>query len=248
MNHPFVASTDGSDRCARCKYPHVAHTDKATCDCCPNIGVVDIRYGNMLMCAECWSKEQQLHNEKTVVESVQKVLNTARASDNTIEVLSDLFNAETVSIVDIKKAITENPEITNKPYALGEYLTTRFKHFQETIFSKQQEITELANRQRAIQVYLNNLANELRAEEREKLKIADINYRPGTVKPIKPKVIGVSGNKTGKTKIDKVALKKAATELGISEFMIQQIVISKGVTVEKAAEIIKASIAAAKGV
>lgn len=258
MNHPYVASADGTDRCSRCKYPFQAHTDKAVCDCCPSIGPVEIRYGNMLMCADCWTKEQHVsaehmspeNQQKRVQEyrdkenAQQKIIMEARRIDNSIEVRTDLFNAATTSIVDLKKAIDENSEIKNKPYALAEELSNRFNHYKKVVFELNEQLVEAGNQQKAIQVYLNNLANQLRTEEREKLKIADINYRPTAIKSVKPKSISTTGIKP--TKVDKTLRAKYAKELGISEFTLQQVIIASGGDIEKAMEKIQASIQAAR--
>jgi hypothetical protein len=256
MNHPFIAGI-GSDKCAKCKYPMLAHTEQAQCETCPNIGPVEIRYGNILMCAECWTRESNLKIEpvgndgngqmvtrEKSFNAQAALLDEARKINDAIEVRTDVFNAGTMAIIDVKKTIDDNPEITNKPYALAEHLLKDLSHFKDVIFQSQEKIVDANNRIRSIQVYMNNLANELRKEEREKLKIADINYNPSAIKPSKPKLAPIA--KPASKKIDKVALKKYATELGISEFMLQQIVVAKGVTVEAAAEIIKKSIAAAK--
>ena len=256
MNHSFIAGI-GSDKCAKCKYPLVAHTEQAQCETCPNIGPVEIRYGNILMCADCWTRESNLKIEpvgegsngeivtrESSFNAQSAIIAEARNIDNSIEVRTDLFNAHTTSIIDLKKAIDDNPEITNKPYALAEELLNRVTKHKQVIFGAQESIVDSNNAIRSIQVYMNNLANQLRKEEREKLKIQDINYNPSSVKPIKVKPTLV---KPVSKKIDKVALKKYATELGISEFMLQQVVVAKGVTVEEAANIIKASIQKAKG-
>lgn len=223
------------------------------CEVCDKTDVkITCHYGNMWFCDECWTKEDAATKEHQSPENQQKrvdayrssveskVVETARAIDSTISVRTDLFNAATVEILDVKKAIDENPEISNKPYALAEELTNRFNHFKSVIFEAQETLVNAGNHQKAIQVYLNQLANTLRAEEREKLKIADINYKPGAVKPSVKKI---STSQTKKSsKIDKVLLRKFASELGVSDFTLQMLVVSKGITVEAAANMLRRSI------
>jgi hypothetical protein len=249
MNHSFVKPFDSSDKCGKCKFPEIAHSDKATCEACPNIGPVDIRYGNILMCDSCWTKEQNLKAESMRPENVQNRVNAMNAAmdvsrkiDAAVSVRPDLFNAATTAIVDMKKLIDENPEITNKPFTLATELKNRFEHFQKVVFEANEQIIAATNNQKAIQVYLNNLANSLRAEEREKLKIQDISYKP--IAPKTPTVKTVT-TKTSK-KIDKALLRKYAIELGVSDFTLQSFVVSSGCTVEEAADKIRKSIAAAK--
>lgn len=215
------------------------------CEVCEKSDIkITCHYGNMWFCDDCWKKEEQYTKENqspenqqarvlSVTHPIKNAVETAEKIDSSIEIRTDLFNAATVAIVDLKKSIDENPEITNKPYALAEILKKRFEHFQEVVFDLRKQEIEATNNQRAIQVYLNNLANQLRAEEREKLRIADINYKPAAIK--EPKVKSVTTRQTSKkTKIDKVSLRKAASELGISEFTLQMLCVSQGLSVEDA--------------
>jgi hypothetical protein len=251
MNHSFQQALDGTDKCARCKYPSLAHTDNAVCEFCPNPGKVEIRYGNMLMCEACWEKEQNLQKNNNTPEAQQgrvdamtRAMETSKKIDSSIEVRSDVFNAATTAIVDLKKVIDENPDITNKPFALAQTLTERFNHFKKVVFDANEAIIEATNNQKAIQVYLNNLANSLRTEEREKLKLQDINYQPTKVKPVKT----VKPITTAKpAKLDQKELKKYALELGVSLFTLQMVCVSQSLTPEQAATKLKKSIDAAKG-
>jgi len=224
----------------------------AECECCPNVvPEKDITvYMAMRMCPECLGKEKALQDnlkataEDRVADSnnrMNQAISAARAVDDSITVRTDLFNAATVSIVELKAAIDHDGNIENKNYALAEELTRRFSHFKDVIFEANAQIVEATNNQKAIQVYLNQLANSLRTEEREKLKIADINYQPKSVKVVKPAAI-----KTAKKKLDKVELRKYASELGIPEFTLQMLVVSKGITVEQAANMLRKSIKEAK--
>jgi len=238
------------------------------CAICRTAPANSIRYGNLPYCNPCWDKEVELQAANNTPEKIaerkaaqpaikstpvldNEVVKMSQQIDATIQIRSDVFNAKTTAILDVKAAIDNDVNVTNKPYALAEVLKTKFEHLSSVIFDKNQEIMDATNEQRAIQVYLNNLANTLRAEEREKLKIQDIKYTPSPVKVPGVKSIKTTGVTTKKTpahkqKIDKEALKKYATELGISEFILQSIVIQKGVTVEKAADILRASIQSAK--
>ena len=218
---------------------------------------ITVHYGNMWFCDECWQKEQAFTKEHMSPEAQQqrvdaykdsvesRIIDKSVVIDNSIQVRTDLFNAATVAILDIKKAIDENPEVTNKPYELASRLKTRFEHFQQVIFDLNEQVIAAGNEQKAIQVYLNQLANSLKAEEREKLKISDINYQPKPQKISKPKPIKTTGTKP--QKFDKVALKNAAKELGIAESSIQMMAVSNNCSVEEAVTKIKAMVAAHKG-
>jgi hypothetical protein len=169
-------------------------------------------------------------------------IEAAKLIDNSISVRTDIFNAATIAIIEIKNTIDADANIVNKPYALAETLKNRFNHFKSVIFEHTEAIVTAGNEQKAIQVYLNNLANSLRAEEREKLKISDINYQPSKPKVVTPRAISTKSSK----KIDKKEVERYARELGISAYMVQMVCVSKGLSPEQAANVIRKSIEAAK--
>jgi hypothetical protein len=186
------------------------------------------------------------NTQRETVEELKSHMDRAKAIDDSIQVRSDVFNAKTVAIVELKKAIDANPEITNKPYALAETLRTRFDHLKTVVFEMNEKLVEAGNEQKAIQVYLNNLANTLRSEEREKLRIADINYKPNPVKQATVKSVKTSG--TSRQKATKKEIALAAKELGIAEFTLSAFVLQSGGNLEVAVNKIKASLEAAKRV
>jgi len=211
------------------------------------------------MCPDCYNKEKSLTqlseataNDRLEAEkargleviAINSILREARAVDDSIQVSTDIFNAQMVAINDIKAAIEADASITNKPYALAEELKRHFEHLKAVVFEANKTVMEAGTKQKAIQVYLNTRVNTLKAEERERLKIADINYTPKPVKLItdKPKSIRTKSAKV----LDKDALKAAAKQLGVSEFMIQMLVVSKGITIDVAVKQIQASLDAAK--
>jgi hypothetical protein len=227
------------------------------CEVCPKTEIeISVHYGNLWMCDKCWSKELALKTENDKPENVasrieatrhnpieSKLIETSKAIDNSIQVRTDLFNAATVAIMDIKKSIDDNTEIQNKPYTLATTLLERFNHYKQVVFELNEQIIEAGNQQKAIQVYLNQLANSLRAEERAELKIADISYKPQPPKSTSVKTIKTTSKSK---KFDKVELRKYAAELGVAEFTLQSFVVSQGLTVAEAADKIRKSIAAAK--
>jgi len=215
----------------------------------------DLRtYGGMIVCGNCYAIEMGLLKTNATPAAQQErievsnnkmaiALEASRAVDNAIQVRTDLFNAATTSIIELKAQIDGNADITNKPYALAEELTKRFEHHKQVVFELSEQIVAAGNSQKAIQIYLNQLANSLRAEEREKLKIADINYKPNPVKPVKTKAIKTTGSTK---KLDKTELRKYAAELGVSEFTLQMLCVSKGISPETAANQLRKSINEAK--
>ncbi len=239
-------------------------SDKKECDYCETGEIFSLVNGKMvsnlinkgtdtLVCPECDKKgyyeanERQkqagvaLNNMQAPID-INDVLRTSREVDSRIQVRTDVFNAATTAIVDLKKAIDADESITNKPFALATELSNRFNHYKTVIFELNEKVVEASNNQKAIQIYLNQLANSLRAEEREKLKISDINYKPKDVKtPVTAKTIKLS-----KKRLDKKEVKDFAAKLGIPEFTLQMICIQKNMSAEQGYNMLKKSIEDAK--
>lgn len=230
MNHNFTPGQLDASKCATCKYDIISHTNMATCECCPTIGPVEI-HKTMLMCPECVIKEKRLEAESIAgaEDRVKTVLERAQSIDYSIKIREDIFNAETVSIAEIKSAIDTDSTIENKRFELAKRLTERYQHFSKVIFDKQQEIDADNTKQRAVQSYLNQLANQLRTEEREKLKLHDINYKPVDKTPKVSKV-------TTKKGFDKFELVKWANSVDIPLAAFQMVCVAKNMTPEQAAE------------
>lgn len=223
------------------------------CAICREQKEVHLRYGNLIICDPCFQKNEELtainmtpQAQSERVESMNQAVIMARQTDATIQVRADVFNAHTAAIVELKNAIDADESISNKAYTLAEELVKRFTHFKTVVFDLNQQLIEANTQQKAIQTYLNTLANTLRAEEREKLRLQDVNYKPNPIKVTKVRALGTvtAGTRAKKQPLDKVALKKYAKELGVSEFILQQIVVQKNFTVEKAAEHLKKIMAA----
>lgn len=253
--HAFHSSALDSTLCSVCKRLELDHGITASCEACPYIGQCEIYSSepnqSLLLCPDCIKKEEEIRTspekQQERVNKVNTVIQQALDIDSSIQVRTDLFNANTVAIINLKAEIDNDATIENKNYRLAEILTERFNHHKAMIFEQQEDIVKRGNDQKAIQSYLNTLANQLRAEEREKLKISDISYQPTKVKPVK-----VTAPKTAKPKLDKAELRnqaaKLSVELGqpIPEYMLQMLVVSKGVTVEVAADLLRRSIKEAR--
>lgn len=174
--------------------------------------------------------------------SANEVLRQSRDVDNRVQVSADIFNAATVAIVELEKAIDDDVAITNKPWAKAQVLLDRFQHFKNVQAQANQTIIEATNHQKALQTRLNVLANDLREEEREKLRLADLNYKPRNIKiPVTAKTIRLS-----KQKIDNVALRRYAAELNIPEFSMRAIAIQKNLSADGVYKLMKENIEKAK--
>lgn len=264
--HSFVLSADSS-KCAKCKRPEVDHTQYATCESCPTVGPCEIYSPepniSLLLCPNCIrneekareSPEAQAQRLKMIADrskrddtpttgvklpqSALDLINRAKAIDDSVQVRTDIFNLQTTSIIELKSSIDADDSIKDKSYQLAVVLTERLNHFKKVIFELNEEMVNKATEQRAVQTYLNELANRLRAEQRDELKLRDINYQPDPVKIVKPRTSSALAPK----KIDKSEVKRWAKEIGMPEQMIQMTCISKNMSPEQAARHIQQTMA-----
>lgn len=237
MNHQFIPSSSDESKCGNfvgnrlCHHPFIAHGKEAECDHCDYVGVVESDANNDLACASCLNLvvKKEIINSNHGPIGISEVLRKSRETDYSVELVSDIFNLETTAITEIVNAIRADETITNKPNAIAGAMYDRIRHFQKVIFERSDENKKDYSRQRAYQTELNKIANELRDEEREKYRLIDINYKPRPPKEeIKVKKVSL------KKKIDKTALREAAKELGIGEFVIQALCVSQNLSVEDA--------------
>lgn len=230
MNHTFQGQ---GDICKVCKQNKIAHTDAATCECCTNVGPVELMYGNMLMCAQCIEKEKNLQKENNSPDKqntrVNVLLEKSREIDQSIQIKTDIFNAATIAITEIKAAIDVDASIENKQLAYAEEMYKRIMHLKDVISAKRSELQQKENEQRAFQVNLQNVVSQLSAELREKFRQADINYQPSTPKVIKPT------EKKSSKKFQQEEVNKFASKYDVPAATIQMLVVAKNLTPEQAA-------------
>src|SRR5688572_3330163 len=138
MEHKFQSSLTDATACQVCHKDILTHTNMAVCECCPNIGPVEI-FGDMAMCAECIAKEMKIAADYQAPELQESRLaeykiRQSQIIDAAITVRTDIFNSETVAIAELKQAIDSDDTIKNKHYRLAEVLTERYNHYKTVIF------------------------------------------------------------------------------------------------------------------
>jgi len=157
--------------------------------------------------------------------------------DTTVQVREDIFNAKTTSIVQMKEEIEADDTIERKHFALAIRLTEMRNHLRKVLFGVNEaynKTKESINSEiRSQQQYLNDLANKLRTDEREAIKLRDVTYKPLPPKATKtPKVV--------KKKFDKKELKKYSDLLGGNmEYTLQMLCVANNMQPDKAYEMLK---------
>lgn len=257
--HLFNPSKLDQTICAICKRDEFTHSPDMECECCgskqPNRNgsgnELIVHMNDMILCAICRMKDltarQNIadtanarikeHNSNVIENQVTHfgniTLEMSKQLDQTIQVKTDIFNANIISIAQLKDAIWADDSITNKHFKLAEILTARFNHLQDVIFKARETQIAAGNEQKSIHQYLNDLSNKLRKEEREKLQLKDINYKPES--PKLDKIKPPSVKKTDKEEIRKYC-SDLSKELGlpIGEQVLQMIMLRHNMSVEQA--------------
>lgn len=182
-----------------------------TCDVCDSEGVeVAVYYGNIAQCDACYAKEQSILAESKVPEVVIQ----AQKIDQTIAIKQDVFNLATIACSELRGALEADPNVTNKAYVLAETIKIRIEKMDAAIFAKRDELKDLDSARRAHLEYLQKIT-DLRAEEREKLRLQDISYVPQqpTIKKVKEAATGKSPSKSPRSNV----VREMAIKMGIAE-------------------------------
>ena len=202
MKHQFKASQTDKSLCEVCERPYLDHTNAAKCDNCGKIGPCEVNSKFYLLCvtpedSNCYNRAldhliittpHPVVNapEEVIQKSAQKIIEESERVDNSIRYNGDIYNAKTVAIIDLKKAIDSDDTIPaeNKAIVFQDKLAERYYKLSTRIFELDSEKFELATEQLAIGNTLRGLGNEYRKEIRERIRAADKHYQPE-----KPKII-----------------------------------------------------------
>lgn len=146
-----------------------------------------VKFMGMWMCPTCYRKEHELQEQSKIEADMRvatsratsdELIKNARAVDASIQLVPDIHNAYTVQIMELHKAINEDPTIPadSKNSAMAQLLLERYTHVGKIMFDARQVLADGGQQQRAMQTYMNDLANKLRADERAKFQLVDISY------------------------------------------------------------------------
>lgn len=165
---------------------------------------------------------------KKVENNMNDFLANAKKLDESLTVQTDIFNAQTVSIQELREAIEKDESIENKHFKLAEFLSERFETLQELIIGAKSSIIEAETKKRAILTYYLELSKKLRTEEREKLKFQDLKYQPAPVKTVSPKKVSTK-------KADKEEAIRISKESGVPLQILMLLALSKNLSYKDAA-------------
>lgn len=258
--HKFTASGLDKTACVTCKRPLRDHTAIAQCEVCGKVGSCEL-YGSILFCAKCYSDEMtalaasKLEAENRVIDSrnatlqaqaaiqpmsPESLLSKSQKIDSSIVMSQDIYNAKTVELTALIKAINEDVAIENKPYARAKVTYDRIEVFQHAIFDAEQALLEAKIGLRQSKEYLNQIISDVAEAEREQFRVKDISY---PAKPPKtPKVKSLSPGKPKGTKstfkADLAECAKFAKYLSVSQDAIHALSVQHHIPAKNAAKLL----------
>jgi len=212
---------------------------------CDKTGVqIWVRH-NIALCKDCKKVEDEAWAKaEAKTKEMNLVIQESRRIDSSIQVTSDIFNAKTVPIIQLKGAIAQNTEIPEgeqKQYALVKEIYDRMKHLSAVVFDLQTQLKEANANLRMWQANAQEEAAKLSAKYRAEFAEINIEYEP--TKPAKPaKDRASKGPKTPKVNKAPAAkwsvgdLKDAADRLGLKNYEVLRslMIFNPGMTVAQA--------------
>jgi len=178
MDHKFVASESNKLKCEICQFDIISHTAAARCQSCNVMGNMSVSDG-MLLCNNC-------------IDGIKKnqfdLIDEARKIDASIRSERDFYNAATIPIIELKKSIDSDSSIINKTNRFIEILTERYEHLSSVLIERRGELYQTEMELSVTKNSLDQFANELSKEIRERIKVADAHYVPPIKAAVKPRV------------------------------------------------------------
>lgn len=199
------------------------------------------------LCLRCQIERNNLVDELNDNKGNQAELFISKAAslDARIKISTDIFNAETVAIAEIKKVIDadESIPVGQKHFRLAQAIETRYRNLNKVVNEKTDEIIELETKMRSLQLYFNTLGKDLREHERAQLRLKDLQYKPqAPTKVVKPKK-----EKLEVKKVDLAEVRKYAEQYGVMANIVQIFCIQRNIEPEAAAKLVAETMNAVKG-
>lgn len=153
-----------------------------------NVEVWLTQPGNIYMCAACMAEQQVLTQRN---EAAQNLINSFKSHDSVMEVKTEIWNAQQIPLMELKAAIQQNDEIpeSEKSHAFIKECKSHVEKLDSLIFQMRKQLNDMDNERAAWQTNGQEAYGKLRSELRDGFRQFDLNYKPATVKEIKPKAV-----------------------------------------------------------
>ena len=200
MKHSFNGSRLDTIKCSVCSRSELEH-GITECESCGTMADCELS-NNILLCPSCL----ELESNTPIVSSSVTVLSPTEKLDATMKRIAELvreidgetplrsreefWNAETVSLHEIKERIESDPTIEDKSFTLAKVAEANINKLRAIIMHLGATRVSMVARAEANQVFLNEVVTKLKLEQRAQFKESDLRYKaPEPVKkPAKTKV------------------------------------------------------------
>ena len=215
MNHAWHPKIGNKLECIHCNRDYISHMDIVACEACGAPRKCDI-FGDlknpkaMLLCDSCADKERKANDD--VLVRTKTLIDVARSIDDTITYNGDVFNAKTIALIELKRALDsdESLSVEERKYKFHELLAERYSKLKKVVFQLDKKKEDLTIEQLVIAKNLRSYGDDVRKEIREKIAQADANYAPPIKRVIKAVVKPLEKKSAIDILIDKMMLMNPA--------------------------------------
>lgn len=210
-------------------------TKHGDCDACPestDTTLFQMPHG-LWLCKDCKDRELLALSEQS--KAMNKVISDARQIDESVVLKPHVFNAKTVSLIIIKAAIDNNPDIpeNEKDHAFVREVDARVKALKAAIFKKRQELIEDDNELRMLQKNGQEAAAKLRADIRAQYISFDVTYAPThVVTAFKDSTKAVK--KAQSKAVPMKEVNEAAAKYGVPAYNIKSMTLTRKISADAA--------------
>jgi hypothetical protein len=187
----------------------------------------------MMMCAECRDKEAAVVPASSTI---------AASTIAVIESKADIFNADTVSIIELSGRVYADASVpdSQKEYEITRICNETWQHFQKVAFEARKAVLEAEKSAKEWQTNMQARISKLTPELRDKFKSVDATYQP-VVKTVKPKAVKANGQSNagkGTSAAERQALKDACAKYGTDSVGTRMMMVQRNLSANDAAKLL----------
>jgi hypothetical protein len=185
---------------------------------------------NMWLCDACLESEREAERQST--EASKKLVDRSRDIDKNVVLSKDIYNAATVSFIELQGAVKNNAEVeeSQKKAVLAQLCSERLDTYAAAIFETKARLAELENTRYAWQQNMQAVVSELQEKEQEKYRKYRVDYKPAPA----PKAPRAKTPKTTTKELEETVVLAAKYKVPVA--LLRSIAVSQKVSNEEAAK------------
>jgi uncharacterized protein (UPF0335 family) len=206
---------------------------KGDCEACEKTDqVLTVSYG-MKLCPSCLSLQTAATES-----AVNNVISDVKTSLEPIQLKTDIHNAETPALMDIRTRIEQDNSIPAelKEVAFCNACIAQMQHFQKIAFDAREAANKADESARVWQLQVQTTISQLRGDLRETYKGLNINYSPTPVKSVKKAAKEKTPKTRASAKFNVKELYAAAEKYGVDANATRSIMVARNLSADDAAK------------